>query len=594
MNENISIRDKFSLIWKTLLLSIKIKSKASVFVSIVGMLLGIFTLWSNLLNSNLINQITGLIQGRDILQQALFTLFFVVLIEILLFFYTQLKKYFQQHDSIRADAYIHDLTYDILSRVKYENIENNSDFLRKLEFINNQGWWRITQLFTFIQNIIASVISLAGIFITLLHISPMIVCILFLSCLPGLWISKKYGNETYFYELHNMREKWYTDYHAGLVTGINKEVRFLNLFDYIKSEWKMGAAQLIKKRSNLTRKFAFYQIAADLIKNIAIILSLFIVAIQIVENHSFEIGTFVLVLTLSANIQNNMWNLLWSLGEFNTHSIYIKDFYSLTNCECEAQKESNEIYDKLNVEFRNVSFTYKGTSNYAIRNLNVTLHQGEKIAIVGENGSGKTTFIKLLTGIYDCDEGEILINGEVTKDIAKIRNSISVILQDYARYKTNVKDNITTGAINREYTEADIEDVAKKTNIHSDVEMLEEQYDTKLGCFSDNYMDLSGGQWQKLALTRLLFKNDAKMMILDEPTASLDPLAEADIYENFFHLTKDKTTIFISHRLGITKLVDRILVFKNGTIVEQGSHEELVALNGVYTDLYESQAQWYK
>ena len=230
----------------------------------------------------------------------------------------------------------------------------------------------------------------------------------------------------------------------------------------------------------------------------------------------------------------------------------------------------------------------------ALRDVNVTIECGKIVGLLGPNGSGKTTFIKLLSGIYDCDEGEILINGEPVKDIAKLRNSISVIFQDYAKYRTYIKENITVGDVNRTYTDDDIRDAARQTDIDSYIETLDDKYDTKLGCFSDSYLDLSGGQWQKLALSRLLFKNDAKMMILDEPTASLDPLAEADIYANFFHLTKDKTALFISHRLGITKVVDRILVFRDGTVAEQGTHDELLAANGVYADMYKSQAQWYK
>lgn len=154
------------------------KSKVSICISVIGMLLGLFTLWSNILNADLINRITGLIQGEDVLRQALFTLLCIVLIEVLLLVYNMLKSYFVQYDSMRADEYIHDTTYDILSRTKYENIENNSNFMQKLDFINNQGWWRIAQLTVFVQNIVSAVISLAGIFVTLFYINPLIVLIL--------------------------------------------------------------------------------------------------------------------------------------------------------------------------------------------------------------------------------------------------------------------------------------------------------------------------------------------------------------------------------------------------------------------------------
>ena len=163
MNEKTGLRDKLSLLWKALLLSFRMKSKVSICISVIGMLLGLFTLWINILNADLINRITGLIQGEDVLRQALFTLLCIVLIEVLLLVYNMLKSYFVQYDSMRADEYIHDTTYDILSRTKYENIENNSNFMQKLDFINNQGWWRIAQLTVFVQNIVSAVISLAGI-----------------------------------------------------------------------------------------------------------------------------------------------------------------------------------------------------------------------------------------------------------------------------------------------------------------------------------------------------------------------------------------------------------------------------------------------
>ena len=190
--------------------------------------------------------------------------------------------------------------------------------------------------------------------------------------------------------------------------------------------------------------------------------------------------------------------------------------------------------------------------------------------------------------------GHITVGGlDAADHLATVRSAISVVFQNFGKYETSIRDNITIGDRTRSATDEELIQLAKKTNAYSLIESQPRGLDEVVGTFSESGNNLSGGQWQKLAITRAIYRDKARIMVLDEPTAALDPVAEAQLYRDFTELTGDKTTILISHRLGITSIVDRILVFADGEIIEEGSHVELMALDGQYAKMYRAQAQWY-
>jgi ATP-binding cassette subfamily B protein len=222
--------------------------------------------------------------------------------------------------------------------------------------------------------------------------------------------------------------------------------------------------------------------------------------------------------------------------------------------------------------------------------VNLTINKGETIAIVGENGAGKSTLARLITGLYLPTKGEVYIDGEDTKTVAAdaIFQNISAVFQRYQRYKMTLRQNIS---ISSENSDKNIRDAMSKADIPTDAGSFSDGEDTMLGRDFGG-VDLSGGQWQRIALARSVISS-APLRILDEPTASLDPISESNIYEEFEQISRGGTTIFISHRLGSTKLAKEIFVIENGTIIEKGTHEELMAANGVYAGMYESQRSWY-
>jgi ATP-binding cassette subfamily B protein len=244
------------------------------------------------------------------------------------------------------------------------------------------------------------------------------------------------------------------------------------------------------------------------------------------------------------------------------------------------------------LELKNVSFTYPGTDRKILDGLSLKIEAGEHIAFVGVNGAGKTTITKLLTGLYGEYEGEILVNGRELRTIPQpeLKSLYSLVYQDFARYQISMRDNVAFGHKDRE---ARFSEVSEALSLGETIDHLKEGADTPLGRLYENGQELSGGQWQRVAIARAL-ANPAPMRILDEPTAALDPIAEADIYQRFKSLSRGVTTLFISHRLGSTKLADRICVLGEGRLIEMGSHDELARAGGLYAEMYEAQRSWYQ
>ncbi len=230
-----------------------------------------------------------------------------------------------------------------------------------------------------------------------------------------------------------------------------------------------------------------------------------------------------------------------------------------------------------------------------LKNINLKISDAKNFALVGENGAGKTTLVKLILRLYDVTSGQILINGIDIREISleNLRSSVSTIFQDFMRYETTVKENIGFGKIDKINDEKGIIEAAKLARADEFIEKFKDKYDTMLGKYFEKGEELSGGQWQKIALARAFFSH-APVLILDEPTASLDPKSEYDVFRNLISHTTRKSLILISHRFSTVRLADEIIVLHKGEIVEQGSHEDLIKLDGRYAKLYNLQAKWYK
>jgi ATP-binding cassette subfamily B protein len=250
---------------------------------------------------------------------------------------------------------------------------------------------------------------------------------------------------------------------------------------------------------------------------------------------------------------------------------------------------------KRGFEFRNVSFHYPGNPRMVLKNVSFTLSPGERIALVGENGQGKTTIVKLMTRLYEPTEGQILLDGKDLRDydLETVWNEIGVIFQDFMRYEMTASANIAMGRVADRDNNFRIRAAANKSLAEQAIRRLPKGFDQVLGSRFEGGMDLSGGEWQKVALARAYLR-DAQLLILDEPTAALDARSEHEVFQRFSELTTGKMALLISHRFATVKMADRILVLKDGMVAEEGNHEKLIAVGGHYAEMYELQAANYR
>ena len=403
-------------------------------------------------------------------------------------------------------------------------------------------------------------------------------------------------------------ERRLMDYFNRLMTvdTYNKEIKLFTLGSFFTSRFRRLAKKLYEEDKVLVvRRYLTNFLWSSLtgVANSAIYLY---VALQVVLSLGrISLGSLTRYTQAALQAGQNFQGLLNGISSAYENNLYVTTLFEFLEYEpaIVSPKHPQPIdlspeASGLEIEFRNVSFTYPGKdpeTQAALKNVSFTIHAGEAVAVVGRNGAGKTTIVKLLTRLYDPDEGEIWIGGRSVKeyDLKELREQVGVIFQDYVTYYLNARENIGVGRVAEIENQTLVSSAAQKSGAHALIDKLPEGYETMLGRWFEKGTQLSGGEWQKVALARA-FMRDARILILDEPTSSLDAQAEYDVFAKFRVLTKGKTAIFISHRFSTVRLADRILVLENGQIIENGSHQELIALGGRYADLFNLQAEAYR
>jgi ATP-binding cassette subfamily B protein len=290
--------------------------------------------------------------------------------------------------------------------------------------------------------------------------------------------------------------------------------------------------------------------------------------------------------------------MLSAIGGMYEDNLYLSNLYEYLE-QAAAEHGGHALagpHPEQGLVFENVTFTYPGSEEPAVRDIGLSLKPGQSVALVGHNGSGKTTLVKLLAGLYPPDKGRIRFQGRDLKDWDPIalRRHIGVIFQDFMRYQLEVGENIGVGDIEAAHDEQRLGEAAVKGQAADFIEAMPERYRTQLGRWFNKGQELSGGQWQRIALSRAFMRAGAEILVLDEPTSSMDAETEAEIFDHFRSLTRDKIAILISHRFSTVRRADLIVVLDKGRIIERGRHEDLIALGGRYAGLFELQASAYR
>lgn len=386
------------------------------------------------------------------------------------------------------------------------------------------------------------------------------------------------------------RKSWYIS-HLLIKDEYIKEVRLFGLSKYLIQQFIELRSRFFKENVDvLKRQYIF----SEIYQLMNYVISFFIIFLAIYESTQgiLLVGTAMTYINTSSKIDNAIQNIVSNIFGIYKDSLYIDNIKKYFNYESNKFYGNKTLKNITTIEFVNVSFKYPNREVYAIRNTSFKIKKGEILAIVGENGSGKTTIIKLLNGLYDEYEGNILINGIEIREIDKksLRNCLATLFQDYNKYQFTIKENIGFGSIDNLDDIEKIKYSAKKGGADQFINCLPNNYTQQVGYWFEGGTQLSGGQWQKLGLSRLFMKN-ADCLILDEPTASLDPFSELEIFKQLYQNSNEKINIIITHRFINTVFANKIIVLKNGEIIEKGKHDELLKQDGFYKDMFDIQSR---
>lgn len=583
----------FRQIWKT--------SPSMALANLILRLLKAFIPFSMLYVAKLIIDEVVLLSDPDIENEVSY-LWTLVAIEFALAVVSDiLNRAIALLDSLLGDLFSNKTSIRLMEHAASLDLDQfeDAEFYDKLERARRQTLNRtilMSQVLGQLQDAITMVVLAIG----LIAYYPWLIFLLILAVIPA-FLGESHFNERSYSLVHGWTpERRELDYlrYTGASDETAKEVKIFGLSTFLTDRYKVLSDQFYLANSKIARnRAAWGSLFAAL--GSAGYYSAYIFIIFETIHGNITIGSLTFLAGSFARMRALLESILNRFTTVAEGALYLKDFFEFFNLKPKIKRSGKTVpfpYPiKQGFEFESVGFKYENSEKWAIRNLSFTLKAGEKLALVGENGAGKTTMVKLLARLYDPNEGRILLDGVDLReyDPDDLRKNTGVIFQDFVKFQLTASNNIAVGRIEQKNNPAKIKSSAALSLADAVIEQLPKGYDQMIGRRFAEGVDLSGGQWQKIALGRA-YMRDAQLLILDEPTAALDARAEHEVFQRFAELTKGKTAVLISHRFSTVRMADRIVVLENGELLEIGTHEDLLAQGGRYAELFRLQAQGYK
>ncbi|WP_017825136.1 ABC transporter ATP-binding protein [Clostridium botulinum] len=556
------------------------------------------------LNRNIINGIKNITEGQSY-KITIILLMLVCIVQIFSGLIDTIKNYLYQIIKNKVDYSLYEKLYNKLTTIPLEKFED-SEYYNVVAMANQAVLMNGLNNIKYIIDIISNAITIFSVIFVLIMIHWSLPIALILSMVPGcigILIAKSmdYNNS-----LSLMSTKRMESYISSLFFNKNvlKEIRIFKTKNYLIDKWRKVFTYVRNSKIEiLLKESKIGLIGSSIIQISTVLVSIYL--INNIYNYNITLGDYVALTGAMSTLQSSMGDIAMNIGELFEIALYNTSLFKIINDNIENPTNSSDVLeiatdsndlDKIQtLELKNISFRYPNSNKKVLDNISLKINKGQKIAIVGYNGSGKSTLINVLLGNYTDIDGLYEINGEKinTSSISRYQSKMTVILQDFIHYKLSVRENIGFGDI--EYIKNDkfIKNKLKEVGMKDEIDKLSNGIDTILSKEFVDGTELSGGQWQKMAIARSMSK-DSEIIIFDEPTSALDPIAELEVFKLLNNVSKDKTTIMISHRLGVAKFADTIIVMKDGKIIENGAHEELIKNDGEYKNMYEAQANYYR
>ncbi|MCB9082458.1 MAG: ABC transporter ATP-binding protein [Lewinellaceae bacterium] len=504
-------------------------------------------------------------------------------------------------DTLLGDLVANQTSVDIMAHAATLDMYQfeNPEFYDKLERARRQTSSRtvlMSQVLSQFQDIITVVILSGG----LIAFNPWLLLILLIAVIPTFLGESYFNQRSYSLTRSWTPERRELDYlrYIGASDETAKEVKIFNLSDFLTNRFRELSHRYYLANRKIAIQRSSWGVGLAALGTMAYYGAYVLIAMQTISG-AITVGSLTFLSGSFSRMHGLLESIMSRFSRITESALYLQDLFDFFEIKPSIVSRPNcrpfPTPIKEGFVFENVSFRYPGTERWAVRNLSFTLKAGEKLALVGENGAGKTTLVKLLARLYDPTEGRILVDGVDLRDyeLHDLRSHIGIIFQDYLRYQLSAGENIAVGSIQHREEEGRISDAARKSLADLIIKQFPTGFDQVLGKRFQDGVELSGGQWQKIALARA-YMREAQLFILDEPTAALDARAEHEVFQRFAELISGRSAVLISHRFSTVRMADRILVLENGEILELGSHAELLAQNGKYAELFNLQAQGYQ